>query len=248
MLSESFTGRRRGCAPLRALEPLSTPAWPARRVPACKGGGPRGASAAAERCPAAEPPACGNSQVREIITEGEGAAARAVGVRLADGRVFRGRTVVSNATRWDTFDGLLPPERLPEPERLFRRGRRHAAPRPRRGPGARVRLRLGSDARAPGSLLCSKRMRLGLPRGCAARRRSRICSPRMLRVRAALQQGLQSVSPSAWSYAESGILGQLCYAARTCWRPRRAGSDTQRRPPSCPSPGRGGAARRVGEP
>ena len=54
--------------------------------------------------------------------EGEGAAARATGVRLADGRVFRGRAIVSNATRWDTFDGLLPPERLPEPERLFRRG------------------------------------------------------------------------------------------------------------------------------
>ena len=53
--------------------------------------------------------------------EGEGPAAHATGVRLADGRVFRGRAIVSNATRWDTFDGLLPPERLPEPERLFRR-------------------------------------------------------------------------------------------------------------------------------
>lgn len=61
-------------------------------------------------------------QVREVTVEGEGPAARATGVRLADGRVFRGRAIVSNATRWDTFDGLLPPERLPEPERLFRRG------------------------------------------------------------------------------------------------------------------------------
>ena len=60
-------------------------------------------------------------QVREVIVEGEGPASRATGVRLADGRVFRGRAIVSNATRWDTFDGLLPPERLPEPERLFRR-------------------------------------------------------------------------------------------------------------------------------
>lgn len=59
-------------------------------------------------------------QVREVVVEGEGPAARATGVRLADGRVFRGRAIVSNATRWDTFDGLLPPERLPEPERLFR--------------------------------------------------------------------------------------------------------------------------------
>ncbi|KAK9827277.1 hypothetical protein WJX81_007326 [Elliptochloris bilobata] len=60
------------------------------------------------------------ANVREVIVEGEGPAACATGVRLADGRVFRGRAVVSNATRWDTFDGLLPPERLPEPERLFR--------------------------------------------------------------------------------------------------------------------------------
>ncbi len=69
--------------------------------------------------------------------EGEGREARAVGARLADGRVFRGRTVVSNATRWDTFDGLLPPERLPEPERLFRCGTVVQLPLPAR-PGARV--------------------------------------------------------------------------------------------------------------
>jgi prolycopene isomerase len=32
---------------------------------------------------------------------------RACGVRLADGREFRARSVVSNATRWDTFERLL---------------------------------------------------------------------------------------------------------------------------------------------
>lgn len=52
--------------------------------------------------------------------EGEGDDARAVGVRLADGRVFRGKTVVSNATRWDTFGSLIPEQRLPKSERLFR--------------------------------------------------------------------------------------------------------------------------------
>ena len=46
-------------------------------------------------------------QVAQILTEGEGKARHAVGVRLADGRTFRARTVVSNATHWDTFDRLL---------------------------------------------------------------------------------------------------------------------------------------------
>ena len=62
---------------------------------------------------------CG-SQVKQILIEGEGDAARAVGVKLADGRVFRGRTVVSNATRWDTFENLLGERDMPEAEQLFR--------------------------------------------------------------------------------------------------------------------------------
>lgn len=61
-----------------------------------------------------------DSQVKQILIEGEGDAARAVGVRLADGRVFRGRTVVSNATRWDTFENLLGDQDMPEAEQLFR--------------------------------------------------------------------------------------------------------------------------------
>lgn len=52
--------------------------------------------------------------------EGEGESARAVGVQLADGRVFRGKAIVSNATRWDTFERLLAAEDMPEAERLFR--------------------------------------------------------------------------------------------------------------------------------
>lgn len=46
----------------------------------------------------------------------------APGVRLADGRVFRGKVVVSNATRWDTFEGMIGEQRMPESERLFRYG------------------------------------------------------------------------------------------------------------------------------
>ena len=52
---------------------------------------------------------------------------QAVGVRLTDGRVYRGRTVVSNATRWDTFERLVGEERLPPSEVLFR-GRYTKAP------------------------------------------------------------------------------------------------------------------------
>lgn len=59
-------------------------------------------------------------QVREIIVRGKGDKQQAVGVRLADGRVFRGKAVVSNATRWDTFEKLLAHEEMPESERLFR--------------------------------------------------------------------------------------------------------------------------------
>ena len=45
---------------------------------------------------------------------------KAVGVRLADGRVFRGKAVISNATRWDTFEKLISEERLPPSEKAFR--------------------------------------------------------------------------------------------------------------------------------
>ena len=41
-------------------------------------------------------------------------------MRLADGRVFRGKAVVSNATRWDTFEKLMQEEQLPPSEKAFR--------------------------------------------------------------------------------------------------------------------------------
>ena len=52
--------------------------------------------------------------------KGKGEQQQAVGVRLADGRVFRGKAVVSNATRWDTFEKLLAHEEMPKSESLFR--------------------------------------------------------------------------------------------------------------------------------
>jgi all-trans-retinol 13,14-reductase len=47
------------------------------------------------------------TRVEGIETEGHAA----VGVRTGDGRVFRGRVVVSNANAWDTFHRMLPQER-----------------------------------------------------------------------------------------------------------------------------------------
>jgi len=61
------------------------------------------------------------ANVREILTEGSDPEnMTATGVRLADGRVFRGKTVISNATRWDTFEGLMPSRELPKSEVAFR--------------------------------------------------------------------------------------------------------------------------------
>ena len=61
------------------------------------------------------------ADVVEIMTERapEGEAARAVGVRLADGREIRARAVISNATRWDTFGRLVKPADTPQSERDF---------------------------------------------------------------------------------------------------------------------------------
>ena len=44
---------------------------------------------------------------------------KAVGVKLADNTEYRAKRVVSNATRWDTFGKLLPPERTPNKEKKW---------------------------------------------------------------------------------------------------------------------------------
>lgn len=61
------------------------------------------------------------ANVRKILTEGEGDKLKAVGVQLADGRSFHGQTVISNATRWDTFEYLMEQQALPKSEQLFRK-------------------------------------------------------------------------------------------------------------------------------
>ena len=55
------------------------------------------------------------SRVTKIITEG----GKAVGVEVANGKTFRAKKIVSNATRWDTFEKLLPPEEMPAKERKW---------------------------------------------------------------------------------------------------------------------------------
>ncbi|PIN08821.1 Phytoene desaturase [Handroanthus impetiginosus] len=44
---------------------------------------------------------------------------KAVGVKISDGRQFYAKTIISNATRWDTFGKLLKKEDLPEEEKRF---------------------------------------------------------------------------------------------------------------------------------
>ncbi|HEY9662326.1 MAG TPA: carotenoid isomerase, partial [Allocoleopsis sp.] len=52
------------------------------------------------------------ARVTEIVMEN----GRAVGVKLASGEVFHAKRIASNATRWDTFEKLLPVEQLPRSE------------------------------------------------------------------------------------------------------------------------------------
>ena len=50
----------------------------------------------------------------------DGASGAATGVTTADGRTFRAKAVISNATRWDTFDRLVPASATPPEEASFR--------------------------------------------------------------------------------------------------------------------------------
>ncbi|HIK56044.1 MAG TPA: carotene isomerase [Synechococcales cyanobacterium M55_K2018_004] len=55
------------------------------------------------------------ARVTEILMEN----GRAVGVKLANGKEFRAKRIVSNATRWDTFEKLLPQDSMPRSERKW---------------------------------------------------------------------------------------------------------------------------------
>ena len=55
------------------------------------------------------------ARVRKILREN----GRAVGIQLASGKVYRAKRIVSNSTRWDTFEKLLPGEEMPNAERKW---------------------------------------------------------------------------------------------------------------------------------
>ncbi len=63
------------------------------------------------------------ARVTQIITEDN----QAVGVKLANGQEYRAKRIVSNATRWDTFEKLLPPEKMPKKEQKWQ-GRYQKSP------------------------------------------------------------------------------------------------------------------------
>ncbi|MBF2080593.1 MAG: carotene isomerase [Synechococcales cyanobacterium T60_A2020_003] len=52
------------------------------------------------------------SRVTEIVVDN----GRAIGVKLASGETYRAKRIVSNATRWDTFEKLLPASLMPRKE------------------------------------------------------------------------------------------------------------------------------------
>ncbi len=54
------------------------------------------------------------SRVTKIITE----QGQAIGVQLANGKIYHATRIVSNATRWDTFTKLLPEEKLPKMRKI----------------------------------------------------------------------------------------------------------------------------------
>ncbi|MFU8884925.1 MAG: carotenoid isomerase [Cyanobacteriota bacterium] len=57
------------------------------------------------------------SRVTQVLIEN----GQAVGVKLANGESIHARRVVSNATRWDTFGGLVDQEHTPKSETTWRR-------------------------------------------------------------------------------------------------------------------------------
>ncbi|MDJ0774225.1 MAG: carotene isomerase [Mastigocoleus sp. MO_167.B18] len=56
-----------------------------------------------------------NAKVKQIITD----KGKAIGVELANGKSYYARRIVSNATRWDTFEKLLPQIELPLTEKKW---------------------------------------------------------------------------------------------------------------------------------
>lgn len=59
---------------------------------------------------------CYQARVTQILTE----QGKAIGVKLANGKEYFAKRIVSNATRWDTFEKLLPSASMPKSEVRWR--------------------------------------------------------------------------------------------------------------------------------
>jgi prolycopene isomerase len=57
------------------------------------------------------------ARVTEIITDN----GKAVGVKLAKGKEYYAKRIISNSTRWDTFGKLLPEDKMPKAEKKWRK-------------------------------------------------------------------------------------------------------------------------------
>jgi prolycopene isomerase len=57
------------------------------------------------------------ARVNRILTEN----GKAVGVQLVNGKEYWAKRIISNATRWDTFEKLLPPEKMPAAEQKWQK-------------------------------------------------------------------------------------------------------------------------------
>jgi prolycopene isomerase len=55
------------------------------------------------------------ARVTEILMDKD----RAIGVQLANGKKYYAKRIISNATRWDTFEKLIPQERMPVSEQKW---------------------------------------------------------------------------------------------------------------------------------
>ncbi|ELS04278.1 carotene isomerase [Xenococcus sp. PCC 7305] len=57
------------------------------------------------------------ARVKEILLEN----GKAVGVKLVNGKEYYAKRIVSNATRWDTFEKLLSPDKMPAKEKRWQK-------------------------------------------------------------------------------------------------------------------------------
>ena len=57
------------------------------------------------------------ARVTQILLE----KGKAVGVKLANDQEYYAKRIISNATRWDTFEKLLPPEQMPAAEKRWQK-------------------------------------------------------------------------------------------------------------------------------